>query len=279
MGGARKEKHNKALEHLNTRVAETLNSETWKAALNFRRKLQHPYSMTNLLLIHSQRPDATMVAGFNKWKQAGRQVKKGEKGIMILAPLTRKRENDQGEEERFVSGFRTAYVFDVSQTEGKEIPITPPPTILSGEDDAANAAKELFRAYINKRGWKLREEAFTNGALGSWQPDTRTITIDPGLPALQYAKTVAHEIAHGAAEHSTQDDRATAELEAETTAYLVMLTLGLDTGDYTFSYLSHWAGSAEAMEAVLEAGRRATKLADAILDELTTLKDAELTAA
>lgn len=273
MSDERKEKQNKALAHLHTQVAATLNSDTWKAALAFRRRLQHPYSLTNLLLIHSQRPDATMVAGFHKWREVGRNVRKGEKGIMILAPLTRKRENDAGEEERAVFGFRTAYVFDVSQTDGEEIPLIPKPTLLEGSDDAASEAVAILEALIKQRGWALKEGGLPDGALGSWTPAALTVRIRPDLAPLQRAKTLAHEIAHAAAEHGiSKDERVTAELEAETTAYLVMDSLGLDTGDYSFAYLSNWMGGAKALDALLEAGRRATKLADDILDALTAIR-------
>lgn len=278
MSEERKEKQNKALEHLHTKVAETINSESWKAALSFRRRLQHPYSITNLLLIWSQCPDAQMVAGFHKWKSVGRQVRKGEKGIMILAPLTRKREDDSGNEERFVSGFRTAYVFDVKQTDGKDVPMFPDPPLLEGHEDIAAEALKLLEGYALKRGWKLQEKVFDNGALGSWTPATGTIAVDPTMSPLQRAKTLAHEVAHAHANHTTES-RQTAELEAETAAFLVMDALGADTTEYTFLYLSHWSKEEVSLDLLLEAGRRATKIADEILASITSTTAATVAAA
>lgn len=264
----RKERQNKALEYMQTTVAETLNSDVWKAALDFRRRLQHPYSLSNLLLIYNQMPTASMVAGFKKWQTVGRQVRKGETGIMILAPLTKKTEEDDGTTTYRVFGFRTAYVFDVAQTDGDDVPTVPTPTILEGHAAPAEAAFAMLATLAATRGWTLNMATPAGGARGSWSSTTSTITVDPALPRLQQAKTLAHEIAHAMAGHTTSDDRALIELEAETAAYLVMDTLGLDTSAYTFAYLANWAGDAAALDRVLEAGRAATRIADDILNAL-----------
>lgn len=264
----RQARQNKALDHLHTNVAEMLNSDTWKAALDFRRRLQHPYSLTNLLLIYSQRPDASLVAGFRKWQDNGRQVRKGEKGIAILAPLIGKDKEDP--DKKVLYGFRTAYVFDVAQTDGDELPSVPTPALLEGHEDAASEAVTLMEALISERGWKLEEVTYSDGTRGSWTPATKTITVDPTLAPLQRAKTLAHEIAHAEFAHDEKHDRQLAELEAETAAYLVMDALGLPTDDYSFAYLAGWTGDAAALDSLLRAGQSACKVADGIVDSLTT---------
>lgn len=264
----RQTRQNKALDRLHTNVAKMLNSDTWKAALDFRRRLQHPYSFGNLLLIQEQNPEATMVAGFKKWQTVNRQVRKGEKGIMILAPLIGKDKEDP--EKKVVYGFRTAYVFDISQTDGEDVPRLPAPKLLEGQDDAATEAVRLMESLISERGWKLEEREYDNGVRGSWAPDTQTITVDSTLAPLQRAKTLAHEMAHAEFAHSAEYDRQLAELEAETAAYLVMDALGLPTDDYSFAYLAGWTGDAAALDSLLRAGQSACKVADTIFEGLST---------
>lgn len=264
----RQARQNKALDHLHTNVADMLNSDTWKAALDIRRRLQYPYSLSNVLLIYSQRPDASLVAGFRKWQDNGRQVRKGEKGIAILAPLIGKDKEDP--EKKVVYGFRTAYVFDVAQTDGEELPSVPAPTLLEGHEDAASEAVKLMEALITERGWKLEEVTYSDGTRGSWTPSTKTVTVDPTLAPLQRAKTLAHEIAHAEFAHDEKHDRQLAELEAETAAYLVMDALGLPTDDYSFAYLAGWTGDSAALDSLLRAGQGACKVADRIVDSLTT---------
>lgn len=255
----------KALEILHAGVREHLTSETWKAALDFRKKF-HTYSFNNVFLIMLQKPDAQLVAGYRAWQAKGRQVKKGEKGIAILAPILRKSRDDAGEEETRVFGFRSAYVFDVSQTEGEELPMPPAPVSLTGHDDAAAAAYDLLATFAASRGWKIAVED-CGGAMGSWTPGESTIRLAPGLPKLQAAKTLAHEIAHATAKHVPgPEDRDVREFEAETAAYLIMSEFGLDASGYSFSYVAHWAGDEEAMTKVLAAGRAATKIADEVLE-------------
>lgn len=273
------DKQTKALELLHDGVRATLTSDTWKAALALRAKF-HAYSFNNLMLIAYQRPDATRVAGFKKWKEMGRQVRKGEKGIAILAPLIAKRENDAGEIERVVYGFRTVYVFDVSQTDGAELPDTPEIDLLDGSDDRAGELLARLSAYVSARGWKLTEGALPDGARGMWSPMTSTITLAEGLPTLHAAKTLAHEVAHAHLEHDgITGDIAAKEFEAETTAFLILNAFGLDASSYSFAYLASWAGDVEAMKDLLSTGARALKAADEIVAAVSAGVDAPAAAA
>lgn len=112
-----RDKPNPALERLHAGVTELLDSEAWQAALKFKTKF-HSYSFNNALLIYLQRPDATLVAGYRRWQELGRQVRKGETSLAVLAPIMRRGEEVAGEKETQVVGFRSARVFDVSQTDG-----------------------------------------------------------------------------------------------------------------------------------------------------------------
>ena len=121
----RSDKLQAAHEKLQQAVAEIVSGDDWKQMLGFAAKF-HRYSFNNQLMIFLQRPDATVVAGFNRWKSLGRSVIKGQKGIAIFAPCKYKTkvETDDGEEKSVqqIRGFRIAYVFDISQTEGEDLP-------------------------------------------------------------------------------------------------------------------------------------------------------------
>src|SRR5690554_1322316 len=136
-------KHNEALATLQTKVADMLNSNTWKEALAFRKNF-HQYSMTNVLLIWAQKPDATQVAGYRKWQELGRQVRKGEKSLAVLAPIIVKDKDSDDPNARKLVGFKTARVFDISQTDGDDIPTLPTPTILTSEHPETQALTEKF---------------------------------------------------------------------------------------------------------------------------------------
>lgn len=273
----------KALDILHTRVRETLTSETWKAALDYRNGF-HRYSLNNCLLIQIQRPGATLVAGFNAWKEKGRSVMKGEKGIAILAPMTKRitRENADGDLEKrsIIVGWRTAYVFDVEQTDGADIPTTTAPKLLDGYDDVAGELIKRLTDFVISIGWTL-DDKVPGAAMGVCRPLDKSIGVRADVPALQQAKTLTHEIVHALLHSKTSEahDYQLGELEAETGAYLVLNAMGLDTSDYSFAYLANWTRSEESMDDLIAASARATKAADEIVDAITTKPAAELSAA
>jgi antirestriction protein ArdC len=186
----------------------------------------------------------------------GRQVRKGEKSIAIFAPLTRK--NEDGEREVF--NFKTASVFDLQQTDGEAITLPLPhvlevtnETVLRGLGQLADfcAAQTIGVTYC-----KLEQ------ANGLYLGDKHSITLGTGLPALHTLRTFIHELAHALVPRADMSTD-TRELEAESCAYLVCDSLGLDTSRYSFPYLANWA---EHPKDVLPAARRACKTADLLIN-------------
>lgn len=248
----------RAAQLLAESVTRLLDSDAYRAALTFRRRLQKRYSFRNVWLIYTQRPDASLVAGYRAWQGVGRQVKKGERGLAIYAPLTR-----QEDGERVVFGFRTATVFDLSQTEGEPVLELPRPELLTGGGAAIHAHRARVEAFVRAQGVTVAYLPLAR-ANGFYRHGTRSIVVSDALPPLQLLKTLVHEAAHallfqdGAAYH-------VGELEAESCAYLVCDALALDTSRYSFPYLACWA---EEPDELLAAAERACGAADAILAAL-----------
>lgn len=261
----------KALDILQTGVTQLMSSDGWRAALVMKSRF-HSYSFQNSCLIHSQRPDATLVAGYRAWLQLKRFVKKGEKGIAILAPLLRKDKDGDDPEQKILVGFKVAYVFDLAQTDGEPIPEPPRPVLLNADSTLIQHALTQMEAYALSSGFTVRHDLQEGSALGSYRPASKQIALRADLPPLQRLKTLIHELAHGFL-HDHASDRMAAELEAESCAFLVTHRLGLDTSSYSFAYLAGWADSTEALMA---SGEAAAKTAERILKEvkLTCLENA-----
>jgi hypothetical protein len=231
------------LSQLEDGIATLTTSEAWHDYLAFQSRFHH-YSYGNVLLIAAQYADATQVAGFRSWQRVNRGVRRGEKAIWILAPMVGKaetnvRENDR--QEKVIRGFRYVAVFDIAQTEGDE-----PPTVcqkLAGTDDAG--AYERFMAVADAIGFRVVDHRFSDGTNGDCSWPDRRIRIEGDNAPAQRVKTLVHEIAH-ALLHETVKDRALAELEAESTAYVVCRAIGMDTGAYSFGYVATWSGGGEA---------------------------------
>ena len=251
---------NRAAQLLAESVEKLMDSETFKAALSFRKKLYH-YSFNNVWLIYCQCPTVSYVAGYRRWQELGRQVKKGEKAIAILAPLIKKTE--EGEKEVF--GFRAASVFDLAQTEGRVLPAFPKPELLTAEGDNYHQIIEQLKAFALARGFKvIMHDVY--GANGLFHLKSKTIYINHSLSASQKLKTFVHELAHALMHtEGTASKRHVYELEAESCAFLVCDSLGLDTSRYTFPYLAGWASDPRE---VLPAAERACRTADCILEVL-----------
>jgi len=261
-------KTNKAATLLAESVTKLMNSDTYKKALSFRKKL-YSYSFRNVWLIYCQNPEATLVAGYSKWKELGRQVKKGEKSLAILAPLIKK---DKETKDSELIGFRSASVFDVSQTDGPDLPELPRPQLLTKDNQKIQAAIKTLEAFAKQRGNPVSYKDIK--ANGLYSLKTKAITINKSLPPLQTLKTLTHELAHAImhANISTlktiTEQTHTLELEAESCAYLVCDSLGLDTSQYSFAYLANWA---EDPKELLSAAEKACKAADSILEALESL--------
>jgi hypothetical protein len=168
------------------------------------------------------------------------------------------------DEGRVIRGFKYVPVFDVSQTEGRDLPAVC--TKLAGDDprDFYGRLLEVARSI----GYRVEDHQFPDGVNGDCSPSERRIRVEIGNRPAQRVKTMAHELAH-ALLHDGEDDRALAELEAESTAYIVCQHIGLDTSDYSFGYVSIWAGNGtQAVAGIRKSCERIQKAAAAILGSL-----------
>ncbi len=227
----------------------------------------HKYSWGNCLLIAGQRPDATRVAGYRTWQSLKRQVRKGERGIMIFAPCPYKREvetNDGNTEERKGIFFRAVHVFDIDQTDGPDLPSVEVPTVQAVADDLL--AK--LGSVADSRGIAVSFGALSGGTFGVSKQGK--VDIDNTHPTGQQAKTLAHELAHEALHWEDRGPltRSIAELEAESVAYVVCLHFGLDVEVRASRYIALWDGDSKALRASLE---RIAKTARSIIDDVAAV--------
>jgi hypothetical protein len=202
----------------------------------------HRYSANNVMLFMLQRPDATCVAGFNAWKGFNRYVRKGEHGIRILAPCTYKVEGDDGDERHILRGFKVVSVFDVSQTDGEDLPGEVRPELINGE--APTGLWDSLAEQVTTAGLEL-VRGQCGGANGRTDYSTRTVTVREDVDDAQACKTLAHELGHILLGHEAQlmtGCRRVLEVEAESVAYIVAQASGLDCSGYSLPYVAHWAG-------------------------------------
>ena len=238
------------------------NSEEFKKYLTCMSKF-HSYSYNNTLLIMMQNPKATYVAGFNSWKNNfKRNVKKGEKGIRILAPapvkkmVETKRYDKDGkqfieQEEVTIPIFKPVTVFDISQTEGEPIP-----ELMTDElTDNVKNYEDIKKALIHTSDIPIITKDIEGGAKGYFDPKAQTIYINEGMSESQTIKTMIHEIAHSLlhdytkqADKEEKKDRNTKEVEAESVAFCVSKHFGIDTDDYSFAYILGWSKDATLHE-------------------------------
>ena len=261
-------------DRLEQGITELFESERYKEYLRVMSKF-HNYSFNNTLLIAMQKPDASLVAGFSSWKNNfGRNVMKGEKGIKIIAPspFTVKQEVEKTdpqtgkpvigkdgkpvteEKEIKVPAYKVVSVFDVSQTEGRELPDIAVDE-LTGDVDRF---KDFFAALEQVSPVPVGFEKIEGGAHGYYHLEEKRIAIDEGMSDLQTLKTAIHEIAHAKLhdidlnapkeEQKPRVDRRTREVEAESVAYTVCQHYGLDTSEYSFGYVAGWSSGKELAE-------------------------------
>ena len=267
----RKQQMKEITERLEQGVKDIFTSEMYTTYLRTMAKF-HNYSFNNTLLIAMQRPDATLVAGFNAWKNKfNRYVKKGEKGIQIIAPAPIKEveerekinkdtglavlnENGEPEMERVeyvIPRFRVTTVFDVSQTDGEPIPSLEVNELTASIKDYA-----LLTAAIEQVSpVPMRFDEIEGDAKGYYSDADKEICIQVGMGESQTIKTMIHEVAHAMLHNSDlmkqrgeEKDRLTKETEAESIAFTVCSALGIDTSDYSFPYVASWASGKEMKE-------------------------------
>ena len=268
------EKMKEITDRLEQGIQDLFESDRFKEYLQVMSKF-HSYSFNNTLLIAMQKPDATLIAGYNSWKNLfGRQVSRGAKGIKVIAPSpykvkkeidkidpkTQKPVTDKNgktvkeETEITVPAFKIVSVFDVSQTEGKELPSIGVDELTGDVEQYADFFKATEQASPAPVGF----EKIESGAKGYYSQTEKRIAINEGMSELQNLKTLIHEIAHAklhdidlnapAKEQADRPDRRTREVQAESIAYAVCQHYGLDTSDYSFSYVAQWSSGRELAE-------------------------------
>jgi hypothetical protein len=260
-------KTDELLQRLADGVDQLTSSDEWLRYLDVQRRFHH-YSFGNCILIALQRPEATRVAGFHRWLELGRHVRKGEKGIAILAPIVRrlKVEDEDGEQHTIASApraFRVVHVFDIAQTDGAELPAIPVHKLEGSDPDNLYARLCRVAASI---GFSV-EEDFLDGQNGDCNHELRRIRVEVRNNPLQQVKTLSHELAH-AILHGQREGliREQAELEAESVAYVVCADLGIDSATYSFGYLASWSdGGKDVHRAISDSGRRIQQAAQLIL--------------
>jgi len=229
-------------------------SDTLKNYLGFLGKF-HNYSLNNCLLIASQFPEATYVAGFERWKTLGRQVKKGEKGIAIFAPNITKDKDSNGQPDkeadkptRKLNGFRVAYVFDISQTDGKDMPEF---AKISGDPGEALAKLETL---IVQHNITLNYDNPPGGALGTSSGET--ITVRPDLPPAEKFSVAIHELSHSLlhrGDRRKETTKTVRETEAEAVAFAVTTAMGLDNATRSSDYIALYQGDQDVLSESLQA--------------------------
>jgi antirestriction protein ArdC len=276
-------------EQISNGVAALVESQGWRAMLDTAAKF-HSYSLGNLLLIGGQAPQATRVAGFRTWQSLGRQVRKGERGIAILAPCTyRPKAADRAEPAgsagqepatsgggaapddggKQVRGFRVVHVFALHQTEGAPLPDVAP-SLLVGQAPAglwdALEGQVLGHGYTVHRGDTGRANGWTD-------PTSHTVRVSSDVDDAQAVKTLLHELAHIEAGHvgdlpTYATCRGRCEVEAESIAYVVATAQGMHASGYSFAYVAGWAGP--DLSIVRQAADTVTQTARRILTPLDT---------
>ena len=278
-------------DKLEAGIAALFQSETYKAYLSTMAKF-HNYSLNNTLLIAMQKPDATLVAGYQAWqKQHQRHVKKGEKGIQIIAPSPYKAKKErevldpatgrpkldaQGKPVREIveveyPAFRVATVFDVSQTEGKELPSLGVDELTGKVDSYGKLLSALTEACPVPIGF----EQIESGAKGYYHTTEHRIALQEGMSEAQTVKTLIHEMAHqrlhSHEKEKPREERLSArskEVEAESVAYTVCQHFGIDTSDYSFGYIAGWSSGKETAELKASLG----KIRDAASEMITEIE-------
>ena len=261
-------------DRLEQGILEVFESERYKEYLRVMSKFHH-YSFNNTMLIALQKPDASLIAGFSAWKNShGRTVKKGEKGIRIIAPAPFKVKQEMEkldpktnmslvgadgkavteEKEITIPAYKVVSVFDVSQTEGKELPSIGV-NELTGD---VSQYEDFFTALKKASPVPIALEHIEGSVHGYYHLAEKRIAVDDNMSELQTLKTAIHEIAHAKLhdidlnapkeEKENRPNQRTREVEAESVAYTVCQRYGLDTSEYSFGYVADWSSGKELLE-------------------------------
>lgn len=270
--GRRSEAVERLHEQLESSLRDLVTSEDWRRALEVAARF-HDYSFANTRLIWAQAEargfTAIRVAGYRKWQELGRQVRKGEKGIQILAPIIRNvAPEDSDEEERRVVGYRVVHVFDLSQTDGRPLPEVRP-ALLDGELPVhwGRVANLIRSADFSLDVADLDRLGEANG-LTDWR--NRSVVVRESLPGAQRFKTALHELAHvrlhEPAAGDTPNCRGVVEVEAESVAFMVCAALGVDSSGYSLPYVATWSGG--DLGKLSQTADRVIRCARGVIDDL-----------
>lgn len=278
------EKIKAALERIDNGLEAINTDEDWIQYLAFLSQF-YTYSAGNAMLINLQAPEASYVKGYRAWNQLGRYVKKGSKGIAILAPCFRKTEtfkepddkshyqDAEGEKvtKREIGGFRIAYVYDIADTDGSDENLPVLVKGLSGNDEELKVIYEKLHTIISLD--HQIEDVHGTASKGSYNLDTRVISIRSDLEYLQKIKTILHEYAHAVdfSMHPKPDvDRNQRELVAESVAFVVSTRLGLDTSKYSIGYIKSWLKDKDELKII---ANTVQKISHKIINELAESSD------
>jgi len=282
---------------LSEQVRAITTGEQWASWLRTAGRF-HTYSWGNTMLIQLQKPEATRVAGYKTWTQVGRQVRKGETGITILAPVVRKSapkepeaakstiaqpeqaspEPDSDRPVRRVLAFLPVTVFDISQTDGDPLAQPPRPQLTRGQ--APEGLWDALAAQVKTAGFDLRTSpmAGPNGPDGVTNFLRRTVTVRDDVDEAHMCTTLGHELAHvlmhdpaSFVDGQTSGCRGDAEVEAESVAYLVASVHEIDADDYTFPYVAGWIGRNDPSTVLEATGKRVLATAHDILEQVETM--------
>lgn len=293
----REEKIDAARSLLAEAVGRLQTGDEWKAMLaglarGGRYSIQR-LSFRNQLLIAMQRGGTTDVATYGAWQHAGRQVRRGEKAITILAPVivARSAAKETDETESVLVGFRPHAVFAASQTDplpggrGRPLPepvaitkdVTAPECFENSVEVLRAVALGLGSDVVAEISLRPRRSDDPGEAHGWYERRTRSIVVVNGETSrAQQFKTLTHEIAHailhGQGDHHARDEM---EIEAESVAFVVSHVLALDTSAYSFAYVATWAGTKDAQKMVLASGQRIVRAVNVILDALLGAREAD----
>ena len=260
-GNAQKEKIKELTDMLERGVKDVFQSDQYKKWLDTCAKF-HTYSINNQILIGAQMPSASMIAGYTTWKSMSRYVKRKETGLRILCPAPlRKRElvdekdpitgqvrlDSAGNPKKVVSEvliprYKIGYVWDISQTEGKELP-----TLVTALDGSVNGYNLMKEALEKVSPVPISVEPIQGSANGFYHLEDKRIVVKEGMSEQQTIKTMIHEITHSALHDPDLDPesrtapRAEKEIQAESVAYVVCQYYGIDSSQYSFGYVGSWS--------------------------------------
>ena len=267
-----KEVFNKIVEG----VQNIITSGEYEKFLRFSKKFHH-YSFNNLVLIFSQMPEATQVAGFKKWQSMGRKLKKGAKGIQIIYPIKRTYTQTKIEGQSSITDnedepkeqkkkkveyltYRPTYVFDISQTVGKPMPL---------EDTKLNSdnMNEFFEFLKTYSPYPILEKDIFGGALGYWSKSAKHIVLKKNLSIDDKTATLLHELTHALYDDfDYSKNRNLSETFVESVAFIVADYFGLDTSNCSFNYVTTWSDG--DIKVVLELGEKIQKTANDFIKQL-----------